>query len=365
MGESLAWRVKTYLQWTGWLQYIPNLVVAVVVLTIALLLQWLGCTRSSQLLYAFGVFLLGVLVFDLVTVKLGLHPSEKIPNRPDDMDPFDVMVQRRSCRSFQADRDLRASDLEELLEAVKIQTAPSRLLGTGKIRFEYVKEPLTVWPVVGAHEFLVAIAPKEYNRLAIVDVGRSLQKIVLQATRMGLATCWIGPGADHKSVISKLGKRYSEDKDHIICVCAFGYASWYIPTAIAMLVQKMSRSRMPLEKLFFADPGFQEPLDTEASRYARFGRCYEACRWGPSSFNAQPVRCIGAEEGKRFDFYGANTSRYYTPVAVGIWLANWETGCEALGLKGRFFVIPGCERTPKSIQSDGPVYDISWICDEG
>ena len=41
------------------------------------------------------------------------------------------------------------------------------------------------------------------------------------------------------------------------------YASWYIPTAIAMLVQKMSRSRMPLEKLFFADPGFQEPLDTE------------------------------------------------------------------------------------------------------
>eukprot|EP00439_Symbiodinium_sp_Y106_P018796 s6377_g2.t1 len=119
MGESLAWRVKTYLQWTGWLQYIPNLVVAVVVLTIALLLQWLG---SSQLLYAFGVFLLGVLVFDLVTVKLGLHPSEKIPNRPlaamgpDDMDPFDVMVQRRSCRSFQADRDLRASDLEELLE---------------------------------------------------------------------------------------------------------------------------------------------------------------------------------------------------------------------------------------------------------
>ncbi|CAE7749315.1 unnamed protein product [Symbiodinium sp. CCMP2456] len=79
MGESLAWRVKTYLQWTGWLQYIPNLVVAATVLTIALLLQWLG---SSQLLYAFGIFLLGVLVFDLVTVKLGLHPSEKIPNRP-------------------------------------------------------------------------------------------------------------------------------------------------------------------------------------------------------------------------------------------------------------------------------------------
>ena len=30
------------------------------------------------------------------------------------------------------------------------------------------------------HEFLVAIAPKDYDRVAILDVGRSLQKVVLQ-----------------------------------------------------------------------------------------------------------------------------------------------------------------------------------------
>ncbi|CAE7296414.1 unnamed protein product [Symbiodinium natans] len=363
MGESLAWRVKTYLQWTGWLQYIPNMVAAVVVGTLALLLHYLAFARSSQLLTALSIFLLCVLAFDLVTVKLGLHPAEPIPNRRDELDAFDVMVQRRSCRSFQAARDLTAPHLSEIMEAVKTFTEPSQLLGKGKIRFEYVKEPLTVWPVVGAHEFLVALAPKEYDRLAILDVGRSLQKIVLQATRMGLATCWIGPGADHKSVISKLGSRYNEDKDHIICVCAFGYSSWYIPTAIQLIMQTMSKRRMPLGKLFFADPEFQQPLDTKASPYDRFGRCYEACRWGPSSFNAQPVRVLGAQGGRRFDFYGANSSRYYTPVAVGIWLANWETGCQALGLKGHFATLPG-EQGTKSLQSDGPVYDMSWMSDE-
>lgn len=30
------------------------------------------------------------------------------------------------------------------------------------------------------------------------------------ATRMGVATCWIGPGADHKSVVAKMGNRFDE-----------------------------------------------------------------------------------------------------------------------------------------------------------
>lgn len=33
------------------------------------------------------------------------------------------------------------------------------------------------------------------------------------ATRMGLATCWIGPGADQSSVQQKLGPRFNEEMD--------------------------------------------------------------------------------------------------------------------------------------------------------
>jgi hypothetical protein len=42
--------------------------------------------------------------------------------------------------------------------------------------------------VVGAHEFLVAVAPRDYDRVAVIDVGRSLQKVVTAATRAPL-TC--------------------------------------------------------------------------------------------------------------------------------------------------------------------------------
>jgi hypothetical protein len=60
---------------------------------------------------------------------------------------------------------------------------------------------------VGAREFLVALAPHEYDRVSIIDVGRALQKVVLDATRMGVATCCIGPGTDQTDIQNLLGDR--------------------------------------------------------------------------------------------------------------------------------------------------------------
>eukprot|EP01083_Nonionella_stella_P291045 990413_1 len=68
-----------------------------------------------------------------------------------------------------------------------------------------------------------------------------------------------------------------------------------------------------------------------------FFACFEACRWAPSSFNEQPTRCVVVTEQnriKRLDFYASTTSRYYAAVALGIWLANFECGCDELGIKG-------------------------------
>ena len=44
----------------------------------------------------------------------------------------------------------------------------------------------------------------------------------------------------------------------------------------------------------------------------------------------------GEERPVRFDFYASTASRFYAPVALGIWCANWETGCGALGIPGQF-----------------------------
>ena len=63
----------------------------------------------------------------------------------------------------------------------------------------------------------------------------------------------------------------------------------------------------------------------------------------------------------RMDFYAATNSRYYAPVTLGIWCANWELGCESVGYSGHFV------RKASLVQDDDPTsigilprYDVSW-----
>jgi Putative TM nitroreductase len=367
--RSALWRLKERLQFTGWLQYLLTAIASAPFLVVAGI-GWLIGNWRLQLFWlplAIGLVLLVIAIFDVITVRWDIRPCEPVPGRQDDLGTFDLIRARRSCRSFQT-RNLTPEHRAEVDRAVEQWVRQDHLIGSSPIRLEYVAARLTVWPTVGAHEFLVAIAPRSYDRLVIIDIGRSLQHVVLRATRMGVATCWIGPGADQASVINHLGDRFDPGRDHVICVCAIGYRSRFEPLAIRV-IGRIQHRRLPLSSLFFADPQFEDPLPVDAAPFASFGRCYEVCQWSPSSFNSQTTRCaaittfVGTEtDVVRFDFASATTSRFYAPVAVGIWCANWETGCAALGRSGHFAVLTAEQRnTP-----DAPVlprYDVSWVVD--
>jgi nitroreductase len=363
-------RAKMRVQFTGWLQYMLPVPFMLVIFLIAGITRLLGGTQVANLFAFIGSLLLIVFAFDLLTVKFRLRFPECLPKRNDGLGTFDLMRARRSCRSFQT-RKLTSADNSELMESVRLHSeAPT--IGKAPIRFEHVSAPLTVWPTVNATDFLVAIAPSEYNRLSVIDVGRSLQKIVMDATRMGLGTCWIGPGADHASIMQQLGDRFNPQEDHIICVCVVGYKSGYIPLFIRIFNAQFYR-RLPLASLFFADAQFEKPLDLDAFPFNRFGRTYEICQWAPSSYNGQTTRGVAVMEKdadasrlERFDFYQTTESRYYAPVAAGIWCANWEMGCEALGIHGHAAVLSAKERGIKDENALSllPRYDLSWVLDE-
>ena len=297
-------------------------------------------------------------LFDVATVRYGLHPRETLPEPRDDLDAFDLMRARRPCRSFQKG-NLTDAHREAVLKLAQTHSQPQNCIGSRPIRFEYLAAPLTVWPVVRGTEFLVAVAEREYHEEAVVDIGRSLQKVVLGATRMGLGTCWIGPGADPSSVAQNLGARFDPKRDHVICVCAIGYPSRYMPVSVRMLTRSMGW-RKALSELFFTGPDCADGIDPNAEAYAEFGRCFEACQWSPSSYNAQPTRAAAVvEDGKlvRMDFCAATKSRYYAMVALGIWIANWEYGCDALGIDGHVTKVSADD----SARPDLPRYVISWL----
>lgn len=110
------------------------------------------------------------------------------------------------------------------------------------------------------------------------------------------------------------------------------------------------------------------PLDTAKHPWVQYAKCYEAARWSPSSYNAQPTRAVGIYGSEldtvRFDFVSSNKSKYYSPVAVGIWLCDWEDACESIGVKGKFVILTNQEQAiNNTVQRlpELPIYNISWV----
>ena len=136
------WQAKLRLQFTGWLQYVPPLIITLVIFLIAASIHILGSATLANLFVYVGIILLAVQAFDLITVKFRLRFPEALPQRKDDLDLFDLMRSRRSCRSFQT-RKLTSADFDEFMGYVKLHSeAPT--LGKSPVRFEYASAPLTV-----------------------------------------------------------------------------------------------------------------------------------------------------------------------------------------------------------------------------
>ena len=352
--------IKLRLQFTGWLQYLIPLPITLVLFLLTGLAYLGGLQTVASVLIWLPLALSAIILFDIITCRFRIRLPEPLPKARTGDDVFMLMRTRRSCRSYQT-RALTVEHEQALQASVAARLNEPRL-GHAPIRLELVKAPITVWPVVNARQFLVAIAPAKYNRKAILDIGRTLQKIVIDATRMGLGTCWIGPGADQRSVKAHLGERFDDKQDAIICLCAVGYKSWYTPLFIRVFNAQFHK-RMPLSGLFFADDAMTQPLPTDNAPWVAYRRSFESCQWAPSSYNGQTTRCVAkqTDNGHRFDFYAATSSRYYAAVATGIWCGNWEMGCRALGIDGQFQQLTADEHGLTAEDDTPPHHDISWF----
>ncbi len=181
--------------------------------------------------------------------------------------------------------------------------------------------------VQGAPHLLIGIIPKDAPEDR-ADLGYVLERVVLEATRLGLSTCWMTGSYRRDRAARAVPLRPGEQ---VAAVVALGYAR---TDPLARFhdgtVRRLARShrRLPLTQIAFADR-WGQPLCPEEVDPTRV-EMLECARLAPSALNRQPWRFIVEEE----TIHLALTAP--APIDAGIAMAHIALSAQALGRPGRW-----------------------------
>jgi len=271
---------------------------------------------------------------------------------------LEVIERRVSWRSY-ADRPVTGEVRAQLEEA--IESPPEGPLGSSP-RLALIEASSaqrqsaklgTYGVVKGAPLFLAGVIADGPH--ALEDFGYVFEWAVLEATKLGLGTCWLGGTFQRES----FGRALGAGEDEVVpAVSPVGH-----PRQRRTVVDKVFRwgagsaKRKPWDQLFF-DQALR-PLEPAGA--APFERVLEAVRLGPSASNHQPWRILRSDDV--FHLYLRRSAGYRKRFTVdlqridmGIAMCHFALAARALGLAGRW------QQRPKAAgpAPEGGRYVASW-----
>lgn len=278
---------------------------------------------------------------------------------------FDVAARRYSCRDYverpltEADRDALAAFLASLDSGPLGNHCRFALLAATEQDRAALKGLGTYGFIKGATAFMVgAVKPGPAD---MEDFGYLLEMAVLEATDLGLGTCWLGGTFTKSSFARKL----AAGRDEVLpAVIAAGYPT---ETSRDNWVRKKAggERRLPPDRLFFdGDPAIPLGLDAAGD----LARVLEVVRWAPSASNKQPWRLIRGQAGWHFCLerapgYGKGLLTSLIKLAdlqrvdMGIAMSHFELAAREAGAAGRWVV----EQPPIDVTGAGWEYIASWV----
>ena len=220
-----------------------------------------------------------------------------------------------NCSKFQ----ILKLDKEESLQGVKLGT------------YGFIK---------GHMAYLSAVCSKEDN--AIIDMGYSFEKVILEMTRMELGTCWIGGTFSRESFMQFIDVK---DNELIGAITPIGHAS-----DKNRLKEKIIRrtagsdQRKPWDQIFFKNDFLTELKKEDAGELKI---AFEMVRLGPSASNKQPWRLVLAKQDGNiivhfyldFDPKYTGNSKLGYPIQkldIGIAMCHFELTAMELGKAGKW-----------------------------
>lgn len=246
------------------------------------------------------------------------------------MDIYDIIARRSSVRDY-ADTPLSAAQVSALEEACAATSAPFG--GRVAVRLAHFAEgcarrPGTYGVIHGARSFM--ILSTDGSPAARLSAGYEFERILLEATRLGLGTCWMA--ATFRGSVFAEAACLSEGME-VVAVSPVG-----VPSGKRHLLERITRSvvrentRLDFDRMFFS-AGFSEPVPRDSA----FFRPLEAVRRAPSAMNAQPWRALVDTDGARVHFYSMRRTRSrHVALDMGIALCHFQQACRAEGIPGQY-----------------------------
>jgi hypothetical protein len=211
----------------------------------------------------------------------------------------------------------------ELIDVDELAANEARSLGTYGV-------------ITGARLYLVGAI--EDTLSARVDVGYCLEKIILEATRLGLGTCWMGGTFRRANFARNVGVRDNEIIP-VVTPVGFGRKKKSLRERVLRRLAG-SDQRKPWESMFFLDD-----QGTPLPRGGRHDAALSCLRLAPSASNKQPWKIVEQSGGDCLDFHLKRTPRYnelmrgidLQMVDMGIAMCHFDLAATEAGCKGEFF----------------------------
>jgi nitroreductase len=263
---------------------------------------------------------------------------------------LEAIRQRISVRSY-AERPVEP-ELRKQLEELCLNQKDAGPFGAA-VRFKLLDlEPLnssdlrkmgTYGIIKGARHYILGAVRNKEGSMA--DLGYCLEKIILEATALGLGTCWMGGTFKRSAFAAQM--ELAED-ELLPAITPVGYpAVEKSTTERVMRFGAGSNRRKPWSELFFKSDGITALSESECGT---FREAYEAVRMGPSASNKQPWRLVLDQQGathlylKENKIYNRMMGKVRLQlIDMGIAMCHFEVAARELSLPGAWH--PG---------SDGP-----------
>ena len=253
-----------------------------------------------------------------------------------EINPLEVIRSRKSSRTY-TDRILEPEVKVRLLDTLSVHS--TGLFGES-LRLELVerqpgeerKMKFDYGYITNHHAYLLGKTKNSPD--ARMSYGYLMEKMVLEATRLGLSSCWMGYfDPDFFTEI-----HLSQD-EIIPAIVIVGYAVEKQPVKERMIrIAIKASQRKSWDNLFFLGDN-KAPLTPETA--GQYAEVLEMTRLAPSSGNTQPWRIIREKQSDTFHFYKKVINSSYEErgmhdVDLGICMSHFEIACHHLSLLGKW-----------------------------